>query len=105
MRETVVFLVNTPTPKGAGFEDAYTTLLTTRGQMIESGDSRGLNNGILGDSTFKRLRCRFQSALATNLRSDTKLVISGLTYTMNGMPYLVDQKKHLYEFKIQAETN
>lgn len=105
MREVVVFLVNNPIPNGAGYTDVYTTLLTTRGQLLDSGDNRALSFGAIVDNTYMRLICRFQTALANNLRSDTKIVISSVTYTMNGMPALVDQKKHLYEFRIQGQTN
>lgn len=104
MRETVVFLQNTPTVKGAGFEDNYTTLLTTRGQLIDRSGSRGLSFGTIQDSNFLSLRVRFQAALAAALRSDTKIVISGVTYTFSTYA-LIDQKKHLYEFQIQSQTN
>lgn len=106
MRETVVFLQNTPTPAaGGGATDNYTTLLTTRGQLFEAGDNRSLSFGAVVDNSFMRLVCRFQTALAASLRSDTKIVINSITYTMNGMPVLIDQKKHFYEFKIQGQTN
>lgn len=106
MRETVVFLQNSPIPAaGGGATDNYTTLLTTRGQLIDSGDNRSLSFGAIADNSYMRLICRFQTALAASLRSDTKIVISGITYTMNGMPKLIDQKKHFYEFKIQGQTN
>lgn len=100
MREVVVFLTNTPTAKGAGWEDNFTTLLTTRGQLINDSNSRGMQFGSIEDNNRSTLRVRFQSALAAALRSDTKIVISGITYTMNGRPKLVDQRKHLYEFSI-----
>ena len=106
MRESVVFLANAPIPAaGGGFTDNYTTLLTTRGQLFDNGDNRAQSFGTVIDNSFMRLVCRFQTALAASLRSDTKIVISGITYTMNGMPVLIDQKKHFYEFKIQAQTN
>lgn len=105
MRETVLFLANSPTANGAGFVDNYTTLCTTRGQLIDSGGTREISYGAIADSSTAKLICRFQTALANSLRSDTKIVISGITYTMNGQPILVNQRKHLYEFKIQAQTN
>lgn len=105
MREVVVFLTNTPTTTtGRGSVDNYTPLLTTRGQLKDAGDNRGLAFGAIADNTYMELICRFQTALAAALRSDTKIVISGVTYTMNGQPNLIDQKKHLYKFKIQAQT-
>lgn len=106
MREVVVFLVNNPVAvAGRGQQDVYTTLLTTRGQLLDNGDNRALSFGTIADNSFMKLRCRFQVALANSLRSDTKIIISGVTYTMDGRPTLVDQKKHLFEFKIQSQLN
>ena len=100
-----LFLVNTPAATGGGgYSDSYATLLTTRGQLINSGDNRSLSFGAIADSNFMRLICRFQTALASGLRSDTKIVIDGITYTMNGRPKLINQRKHVYEFSIQAQT-
>jgi len=104
MRETVVFLQNTPTVAGAGYADNYTTLITTRGQLIYKSGSRSLTYGDLSDNNFLTLRCRFQTALASALRSDTKIVINSITYTFSAY-HLVDQKKHIYEFQIQSQTN
>jgi hypothetical protein len=104
MREVVVFLHNTPTVvSGRGQVDNYSTLLTTRGQLLDKSDYRNLSFGSLVDANAMKLICRFQSAIASTLRSDTKIVISGLTYTMNGLPRLIDQKKHLYEFDIVCQ--
>lgn len=104
MREVVVFLENTPVVKGAGFADNYATLLTTRGQLIPNSGGRSLSTGILGDTFGFTLRVRFQTALAAGLRSDTKIVIAGSTYTFSTYK-LVDQRKHLYEFQITEEKN
>lgn len=102
MTESVVFLANTPTAKGAGYVDQYATLLTTRGQLISNSGNRSLNFGAIADNQSYTLICRFQTALAAGLRSDTKVVISGVTYTINSFK-LKDQKKHLYEFQIQCQ--
>lgn len=105
MRETVLFLQNTPTVKGAGSVDNYTNLLTTRGQLIDNSGSRNLSFGAIVDNGSWRLICRFQTALANSLRSDTKVVINTITYTINGRPKLVDQKKHIYEFSLSSQQN
>ena len=104
MTEVVVFLQNTPTVQGAGWVDNYTTLLTTRGQLIDSGGSRSLSFGEVADNSSMKLRVRFQAALEAAIRSDMKIVISGNTYTFSSFK-LIDQKKHLYEFNIQTQTN
>ena len=105
MREVVVFLQNTPTPSGGGgYTDNYTTLCTTRGQFIDNSGSRALSFGAILNSQSATLIVRFQSALAAALRSDTKIVINSITYTFSTYK-LIDQKKHLYEFQIQCQTN
>lgn len=105
MRESVVFLVNSPIPApGGGSADNYTTLLTTRGQLISKSGNRALSFGTIADSSFMSLIVRFQTALANALRSDTKIVISGITYTFSSYT-LIDQKKHLYKFEIQSQSN
>lgn len=104
MTEVVVFLANTPTAKGAGYVDQYGTLLTTRGRLVANSGSRNLAFGSIADNQSFTLTCRFQTALAAGLRSDTKIVISGVTYTFSSYK-LIDQKKHLYEFQIQCQLS
>ena len=103
MRETVVFLQNTPTAKGAGFEDNYTTLLTTRGSLEDNGGDRSLSFGDVKDNSRMILTVRYQAALAAGLRSDTKVVINGDTYTITEIN-LIRQLKHFYRIKIQCQT-
>lgn len=103
MRETVVFLQNTPTQKGAGSVDNYTTLLTTRGELKDNGGSRVLSFGDILDSAGMILTVRYQAALAAGLRSDTKVVIQGATYTITEIN-LIRQRKHFYRMKIQCQT-
>lgn len=103
MTETVIFLTNTPVVKGAGWEDSYSTLLTTRGQLIDGSGGRSLSYGEVADSASKRLLVRFQNNLESAMRSDIKILINSITYTMTSFR-LVDQKKHLYEFQIQCQT-
>lgn len=103
MREVVIFLQNTPTTSGRGKVDNYSTLLTTRGMLIDNSGGRGLSFGVLQDTESMRLICRFQTALSAALRSDTKIVINNLTYTMQGQPKLINQLKHLYEFTITCQ--
>lgn len=104
MREVVVFLQNTPVPaQGGGYTDSYSNLCTTRGQLIDNSGGRSLSFGAGVNTASFRLIVRFQAALFNNLRSDTKVVISGVTYTITDSK-LVDQKKHLYEFSISCQT-
>lgn len=102
MREVVEFRQNTPPAAGAGFVDSYTTLLTTRGQLIQNSNSRSLSFGAIGDTAGYKLIVRFQSAISAAIKPDTKILISGLLYTHSGFR-LIDQKKHLYEFDIHSK--
>lgn len=105
MTEVVEFRQNTPTTEeGGGDADNYTTLLTTRGQLISNSGGRGLSFGAIQDSFSFTLRVRFQSALEAALRSDTKILISGSLYTFSTYK-LIDQKKHLYEFQVTKVSN
>lgn len=103
MRESVTFRVNTPTANGAGFSDVYSDLLTTRGQLEKSSANRSLTFGEIADNDSYDLYVRWQITLDSNLRSDTKIVINSVVYTMNGRPELIDQRKHIYKFKIQCQ--
>lgn len=104
MRESVVFLQNTPAATGTGgYADNYSTLLTCRGQLVDRSGSRVLSYGEVADNSRMSLIVRFQSALAAALRSDTKIVINGDTYTFTTWK-LIDQRKHLYQFDIQCQT-
>lgn len=103
MRESVEFKTNSPTAAGAGFADSYTTLLTTRGQLVRASENRSLSFGAIADNESYVLYVRFQSAIDAVLRSDVKIVISGVTYTMNGRPKLIEQRKHIYKFKLNAQ--
>jgi hypothetical protein len=100
MTEVVIFLKNVPTTSGPGATDNYSTLLTTRGQLIDKGGSRQLSYGGIADATSMTLICRFQTSLESNLRTDTKIIIGNNTYTFSHWK-LIDQKKHLYQFEIQ----
>ncbi len=102
MTEVVIFLQNTPTTSGRGKVDNYSTLLTTRGQLIDKSGNRGLAFGAIQDTSSLTLICRFQTALESNLRSDTKILIDTITYTFSHYK-IVDRKKHLYEFQIQCQ--
>lgn len=103
MRESVEFKTNSPSAAGAGFSDNYTTLLTTRGQLIRNSENRSLSFGAISDNEGYTLYVRFQPAIDAVLRSDVKIVINNVTYTMNGRPELIEQKKHLYKFKLQCQ--
>lgn len=102
MREVVDFQVNQPFAVGAGWEDNYVNLLTTRGELRNDSGNRSLSFGEIVDTDSLTLIVRFQNNLANNLRTDTKIIIDSITYTFSSYK-LIDQRKHLYEFKIKCQ--
>ena len=63
LNKEIVFKQNVPLTKGAGKEDAYTTLLTTRGSMVQKSSSRGSNYGEIYDAKNWECVTRWQEAL------------------------------------------
>lgn len=104
MREVVVFLVNNPTVNPSGGQvDSYTTLLTTRGMLVDNSGARILTFNAIEDVKAVYMICRFQTAITNTLRTDTKVVMNSVTYTMQGRPKLINQLKHLYQFELKCQ--
>lgn len=84
MDKIVAFRKNTPVAKGAGFEDGYATLVTTRGQLRKKSSYRNLQGGELGFNNQYELIVRYQQTIEDNMRSDLKVLIDSVTYTIAG---------------------
>lgn len=103
MQKIVRFDKNIPVPKGAGWSDVYTTLLTTIGELKRNSSSRNLITGEIMQPAYYELNTMWQQALEDNLRSDTKIVIDGKVFTIQGEPEKIQEKNFKYRFTI-AET-
>lgn len=105
MRQSVEFLTNFPTngatvsrePVVTGKNDDYSIFLITRGKLTKRSGNRGLSFGLIEEGESWDLICRFQSALESNLRTDTKIVIDGKTFTPKSWEKQ-DQINHIYKF-------
>lgn len=103
MRQSVMFLANVPTVLGAGKKDSYVIFLVTRGRLRKHRGNRDLSFGIVESVEKYDLICRFQSALESSIRVDTKIVIDGRTFTPASWDK-IDQINHLYKFTLNTST-
>jgi hypothetical protein len=110
MRSKVTFMVNNASTVANGIRneittggknDAYSTLLVTRGRMRNKSGSRGLLLGVLEIKDQFELICRFQSSLESNIKSDTKVIVDGQTYTIFGFNKF-NEINHLYIFYLNT---
>lgn len=98
----VVFKTNSPTIKGGGRADSYSTLVTTRGRLRKKSSSRGLQAGELGLDNGYELIVRYQSTIESNIRSDIKIVIDSVTYTIAGWEK-VEEKNFYLKFDLNRQ--
>lgn len=83
MRSVVQMLKNVPTIAGAGYEDHYGIIVTTRGRLRKSGGNRTLSFSEIVNAETYELIMRYQVAIDNDLRIDTKFLINGLVYTID----------------------
>lgn len=111
-RQVVYFLANAATTNATttrlatssgGKNDNYTILVTTRGKLRKSHGSRELSFGLVQESETYTLLCRFETALESNLRVDTKIIIDSKTYTLQSWEK-VEQINHIYSFKLSTSS-
>lgn len=94
----VTFMVNNSSMLGAGGQDGYVDLVTTRGRLVKGGGGRNVSFGeIVGNESYT-LTVRQQKILRDNISMSLKARIDGKVYTMQGWEDIED--KHLY-YKIE----
>lgn len=98
LRQSGQLQINTPVQQGAGFKDAFTTLLTCRGDLTKLRGSRGLNSAEVEINAEWEWICRYQTAIngVTNKKS-IRWIIDGRYFTVNDYE-LIDHKKRYYRF-------
>lgn len=91
---------NTPVAQGAGFKDAFTTLLTCRGELIKAKGDRSLNSSEVNINAVWYWICRYQVAIdgVVNKKS-IRWIIDGRQFTVNNYE-LIDHKKRYYRFTL-----
>lgn len=100
LRQSGQLQTNTPVAQGAGFKDAYTTLLTCRGELTKMKGDRSFNSSEVNINAAWYWICRYQTAIdsVTNKKS-IRWIIDGRTFTVNNYE-LIDHKKRYYRFTL-----
>lgn len=99
---TVVFKQNTPAQSGAGKSDSYATLVTTDGRLRKNTSNRGLQAGEMGFDNSYSLIVRYQDAIFNAIRSDLKVDIDSVRYTIAGWE-LQNEKRFYIEFSLNRQ--
>jgi hypothetical protein len=101
--KVVVFKTDTPSDLGAGAEDNYTTLLTTRGRLERNGGGRsGAFADITGTESWT-LWVRKQTALVNALSIAMKVEIEGYLYAVTGWED-IEERHFYYKFSLNKEV-
>lgn len=101
--KVVVFKIDTPTNLGAGAEDSYTTLLTTRGRLERNGGGRsGGFADIVGTESWT-LWVRKQTALVDALSIAMKVDIDGARFTVTGWED-IEERHFYYKFSLNKQV-
>lgn len=105
MYHTLTVQTNAGTVLGAGGKDVYTTLLTTRASLKEpSGSRNGAFMEIQGGAS-STITTRYQQALWNALSMSMKLIIDGVTYTVQSWSLQKDNRKSFIVFNVSTERN
>lgn len=105
MYHTLEVLSNTPTALGAGSQDDYDVLVTTRCALDESNGSRGNVLGIIQGGNSAMVITRYQDAIWNNTRMSSKLRIDNVLYTVQGWKRKEDKRRQYIEFEVSKNTN
>jgi head-tail adaptor len=104
LNKVVVFKQNTPTSSTTGGKiDAYATLVTTKGKLSKRSTSKGFSAGEHGFDNSSELRVRFQDAIFNAIRTDLKILIDSVTYTIHSWEKM-DEKRFYLKFIVIAQS-
>lgn len=105
MDKVVVFKSNAPSAATTGGKiDSYSTLLTTRGKLKRLNGSRGLSFGEVFDSNSYELLVRYQTALASALKTSLRVEIDSVNYAISTYEK-IGEKKFYIRFIISEQRS
>ena len=103
--KVVVFKSNSPSSATSGGKvDSYSTLLTTRGKLRRLNGSRGLSFGEMFDSNSFELTVRYETALASALKTSLRVEIDSVNYAVSTYEK-IDEKKFYIRFIISEQRS
>lgn len=102
LKEIVRFDFNYPADLGAGFQDNYFELLTTRGYLKKLKGQRSNESGEIVNKGSYELWVRYQAYLENHLNAGLKIIIHGREYTIETYEK-VEEKNFYYKFIINEK--
>lgn len=102
LNKVIVFKQNVPIQKGAGKEDVYTTLLTTRGSMVQKSSNRYLGYGEIKNGTSWECVTRWQEALDGLDFMKMKVEYDSKTFQITSVEK-VDEKRFYLKFGLSLD--
>jgi hypothetical protein len=96
LKTVVIFKTKTPssTSTGGGI-DSYSTLLTTRGRFRKQGSNRSLSFGEMTFAGTYELIVRYQDAIFNALRTDLRVTIDSIDYTIQSWEKLNEERFYI----------
>ena len=104
LNKIVTFKENNPIQKGAGKEDVYTTLLSTRGKMTQLSSSRGTQYGEISEGARWELIVRFETDIESNLSIKLRVEYDSRTYTIDSWEK-IGEKRFYYKFILSEQRS
>src|SRR4029078_8106665 len=101
MTKICEFKTNSRPQKGAGTGNSYSTLLSCRGYLKQQSGTRTLNNGDVEFDTSFTLITDFIQSLFNSIEADLKVLIDGITYTVDAWEK-IDQKRFYLKFNLSV---
>jgi hypothetical protein len=102
MDKVVLFRTNSGAQLGAGGQDAYTDLLTTRGSLKKVSGRTGLSFGDILTSDTWTLIVRVQSALTAALSNSLRISIDSRSFKVDSWED-VNEDHFYYKFTITEQ--
>ncbi len=100
LRSIIRFETNDPNVLGAGMQDDYATLLTTRGKLTKLSGRRAVEGMAVMLNSDYRLIVRLQEALTLNNR--IRVVIDNRYFTIDSIEK-IDQKRFYYSLDLSEQ--
>ena len=102
LKEVVRFEVNYAEVLGAGYDDVYYELLTTRGYLKKLHGKRSNETGEIVNTGSYELYVRYQAYIEANLNVGVKIVINGKDYKIETWER-TEEKNFYYKFIINEK--
>lgn len=104
MYHTVSVLTNAGATLGAGGQDNYSALLTTRCSLRAGGGSRNNAFAVIEGGNSWSITLRYQDAIWNAITMSMKFEIDGVTYTMQNWEKINDRRRGFIKFNVTTNA-